>query len=147
MRIDASEQRLERVALERDLTRSGAEDVGFQLFEFGIGEALGVHEALPPLEMRRNAIGVRARHFVVVAERLRVLDLQRLDAALRSRALLEGEDEFSAARAQRHRFAQAGVMVRPDDAAVGDRRRHVVDERRAQSPRASSAAAPPTAMP
>ncbi|MMZ61632.1 hypothetical protein D1872_237910 [compost metagenome] len=109
----------------------GLEDERFLLFQFRRYESLGVGQRLFPFVAsfrQRRQVGLR--HFDIVAEHLVVADFQRFDAGRLAFRRLQLRNPALAVRACQAQLVQPGMETALNDAAVPDRHRRFVRNRR-----------------
>ena len=96
--------RVEELSLERDLLRTSAEDAVLKLFEPVIAKTLSVGEALPPNKLGAQGVGMGLPNFIIIPERLRILDLEALDARRSADVVLKREQMIAARSSQTYQL-------------------------------------------
>ena len=92
-------QLLEDLALQREHLVFSVQNFAFQFLQLRRGEALGVHQRLLTLVIRRRVMQIRFRDLDVVAEHIVEANLQRLDARPRALAQFDLRDVLAAVAA------------------------------------------------
>jgi hypothetical protein len=116
---DAGADVNEELALDLEDAFVGGENFALVVFEFGRGEALGVHEGLLAFVICGSVGEIGFGNFDVVAEDLIEADFEGVDAGALAFALFHGGDDLLAVLAQIAEFVEFGMVPGADHAGFG----------------------------
>ena len=125
MRRQRVEQRVVEQALAGQRALARRERLVLVRLQLRRDEALGVLHRLAAPIVGRHARGLSLRHLDEEAVDAVVLDAQRRDAGARALAAFELEQEGVAARADRAKLVELGIVAGGDHAAVAQKRRRL----------------------